>query len=65
MCDHIKSRDLCERCAWGWSEKSRCSERKTCVGCDNIVKEDGVFCRCSEVKRGTPCPYFEENEDMA
>jgi hypothetical protein len=58
---HIKSFDLCERCA-----VTRICKETACEDCKNHYEEEGhLRCRCNDVRRETPCPYFAENEDLA
>lgn len=58
---HIKSRDLCERCKY---DEARWCDTHACSSC---AQEDlkAAECRCNSVKFGTPCPWFAENEDLA
>jgi len=61
---HIKSRDLCERCAFG-----RCptmSDGRNCEKCGAFVpwNADGSLagCGCALIDDRTPCPYFRDME---
>lgn len=56
MSDHIKSADLCARCAF---DIENC---KDCIEC--TMYNHGIGnCKCADVKQNTPCPYFEEVKD--
>ena len=64
---HIKSRDLCERCAFG-----RCptmSDGRNCEQCGAFVpwNADGSLagCGCALVDDRTPCPFFRERPEAA
>lgn len=66
---HIKSEELCERCAWN---VDRCMEKwdedgKQCEGCRMNRGRTAALCEgaciCDEIKDGTPCEYFEEAAD--
>lgn len=55
--NHIKSKDLCDRCAYGYLNS--CGSREVCTGCD---MEIDAGCKCMEVKDRTPCEYFKEGD---
>lgn len=50
---HIRSDELCERCAFG-----ACGHK--CSGCE---LDRGMLCACDEVQVGTPCEHFREVMD--
>ena len=59
---HIKSGELCDRCAFSvdrcmqsWDEDGR--------RCDGCRMDRRGTCICDEIANGTPCEFFEERED--
>lgn len=57
---HIKSEDLCSRCAFGVEQ---CGENcRTCPMAEVKVVGNtrGPTCLCLEIASFTPCPYFQE-----
>lgn len=57
---HIKSEDLCSRCAFGIEQCGfNCD---TCPMGEVTVVGDirGAACLCLEIASFTPCPYFKE-----
>ena len=61
MSVHIKTADLCERCAYNrvWCNVS------SGISCAICEMHDGDRCKCLTIKENTPCPYFEEEKDNA
>lgn len=55
---HIKSPDLCERCKIKVDCLTRNQECEECSLFDDR-------CICLEIEDGTPCPYFEEDDEEA
>lgn len=56
--NHIKSRDLCERCIYSLSN---CKLRKAkYLNCDTCKMKLPETCRCTTIDINTPCPYFKE-----
>ena len=60
MENHIKSADLCERCALGYDR--HCKDTP-CECCEMWMHEKG--CACLLIEDNTPCPYFVEAENNA
>lgn len=58
---HIKSKDLCDRCANNRTNlcNPRILQGKHCSDCPMYGRE---LCKCVEVMFYTPCPYFDEAE---
>ena len=52
--NNIKSKDLCERCMYGYF---RHCYGKDCTDCE---MNGGKKCKCIMIKEGAPCPYFRE-----
>lgn len=63
---HIKSQELCDSCRW--STEHECEMCSNCNKCSRVIrkrKANGQFtgvrdCQCLNIKRGDPCPYYEE-----
>lgn len=53
VANNIKSEDLCNRCEYGYY--MHCANMQTCAKCGMYT---GETCKCTEVKKHTPCPYF-------
>lgn len=56
----IKTKDLCERCAFCYD---RFCHGKNCENCSFLGREEGLIlkCNCNTVFYNTPCPYFKEH----
>lgn len=63
MSDHIKSDDLCERCAFGSQQNCLKKFILNCVGCIMYDTWNPGGCKCLTIEPNTPCPYFVEAED--
>ena len=63
MCDPIKSADLCERCFYSF-ERFCLPQGKMYGGCPSCKMDNGDACKCLTIKENTPCPYFEEANEM-
>lgn len=63
MSDHIKSKDLCERCAATRFCRSHTESIFPCDGCKMRFCDNIPGCRCLTIPQNTPCPYFEEAKD--
>lgn len=61
MSDHIKSKELCDRCRFEYFRN--CSEKNGCGDCEMDATGKPGGCKCFTVDWNTPCPYFEEAED--
>lgn len=52
----LKSVKTCNSCKWGI--KNKCSPF-TCTVCEMHLDGISSQCKCTEIKKGDPCPYFE------
>lgn len=57
---NVRSLDLCNRCVFRFGGPI-CVNR-TCDDCEMMNAENGM-CRCDEVRVGTPCPSFKEDDN--
>lgn len=58
---HIKSQDLCERC----KINTKCMGTKDCLHRECGAFDNRIGCTCVEIEDGTPCTYFEEDDEEA
>ena len=59
--EKVHRRDVdCDQCRWKLGHD--CSFSIRCKDCPNVVdhKANHSVCKCTTVKHGEPCPYFEE-----
>lgn len=60
----IKTPDLCDKCARQFECKSRIDRVNTdCVSPTKCSMYYYWGCKCSEIQKNTPCPYFEALEE--
>jgi hypothetical protein len=54
----IKTKLLCQECYWSLGHK--CGTTEVCsVSCPMYQKQDEI-CKCTTIRYGDPCPYFEK-----
>lgn len=64
MENHIKSKDLCDRCVFGFVRHCISGEVPSCKDCAmNYDTRKPGGCKCITIKVNTPCPYFVEAEN--
>lgn len=54
MKNNIKTLALCNRCKFAFN--IHCVE----YACTDCKQNDGNGCKCVKIKKGEPCPYFED-----
>lgn len=52
----FKLDEACDFCKWGI--RNKCSEN-TCTECEMCLPGIPEHCKCNDIKKGDPCPYFE------